>query len=365
MEPENIVQLFLYHSKNNYTLEDYNNFIKLLNSVKSLDNEKIKSLSKEVEEYFNFALESFMDFPDYIIYLYQNNELTDAIEKIEERFSEESYQYDLKQSNNNILYMLLFNNLKVLFNDIIESWKTNQNTDKFFNEITHILNSFENGKNQILTCMDNKDKLLSYLSNLLQKISTSVKGERFTKFDNDVEKLVSLVNSVILENPETDVKGIILEEFSQNRYFQKQYFYSNSLSKIVRENQGKYKRIKLGNSDSNFNESLYDYVKGMSNSEVFATYFKNNVFPNLNMYLEFNHTENTYYVSIQELSELLSRLDFSDYLSILLGSNVKLDYSKIDNNFISKFYQIVNRLNNYEKLDEILQSYSEEEKKKK
>lgn len=365
MKPENIIQLFLYQSKNNYTLEDYNNFMKLLNSVKSLDNEKLKSLSNKVEEYFNFALDSFMDFPEYILYLYQNNELTDATEKIEERFSEESYQYDLKQSDNNMLYILLFGTLKEIFNGIMNSWKTNQNTDKYFNRITYTLSAFENSKKQILDYMDDKDKLLAHLTKLSQKISTSVKGERFTKFVNDVEELVSLVNSIVLENSETDVKGIIIKEFSQNRYFERRYFYSNSLSKIVRENQGKYKRIKLGNSDSNFNESLYDYVKGMSNSEAFATYFKNNIFPNLNMYLEFNSENNIYYASVQELSKLLNRLDFSDYLFVLLGSNVKLDYSKIDSNFISKFYQIVNKLNNYEKLDEILQSYSEEKKKKK
>lgn len=363
MRFEDIIQMLNMNINNKLGFEDYSKLKQMIEYIDKVDEETFKKMKRDIKDYYDFTLESFNFFGDYVQEGYIEYGYDFAKNCILERFSDDSFKYDMLEAKQSLLYEDTFKKIKGIFDDILNAWGKNKNVEEKFQKIDSVLKEIENLKNSILFKFRTKEVLKGYLYEKLKQVKIDVHNNELKIFGDNIDNLVGLIENGAI-NLEVDIKQQLFDKIYCNNKIFNMGVYRNRLSKIVTKSYALAEYIEI---NADFDEYyslvqlLYNYVKNAVNYKDIFNYYKNYIDKNLNDLIGYNKNNNTCVINVSAIKDFFDIIDCVNLIFFICDGNIKLNYMVFDKKYVDNLNELIEKINKHkctkEELEMMIKGY--------
>ena len=352
-------------------LKDYFDILIETESLFMVDINGEKELVKYIEYYYDNIIDSFVGLEKGIRELINNNNINKAKKIIEARFSNESLEYEMTLSTDSNLYSKVFNELKLLFEKLLNNYQDEKIKLECYNKINIVLNSLQKSKKDALynVRVDNRRDFCVYIAKKLDNVKSGFNPQTKSLLSN-IETLIEQISATQVGTPNlSQIRKGILDKLALNMYVNCFGIYQNKIVKVTNkcilnnEDTFTYKGTNAIDIYKEIYFQIMEYIEVNLTNEKGREYYKRFVISNINNFIVYNQNSNEVIINTNNLSRLFNLISKVMVIDDLTPDTVT-NYNKLtENNMFMIGMQIAKIINSgfsQEQLESISNLYDKQ-----
>lgn len=352
-------------------LKDYFDILIETESLFMVDINGEKELVKYIEYYYDNIIDSFVGLEKGIRELINNNNINKAKKIIEARFSNESLEYEMTLSTDSNLYSKVFNELKLLFEKLLNNYQDEKIKLECYNKINIVLNSLQKSKKDALynVRVDNRRDFCVYIAKKLDNVKSGFNPQTKSLLSN-IETLIEQISATQVSTPNlSQIRKGILDKLALNMNVSCFGIYQNKIVKVTNKcilNNKDAFTYKGTNAIDIYKEiyfQIMEYIEVNLIKEKGREYYKGFVMSNINNFITYNQCSNEVIINTNNLSRLFNLISKVMVIDDLTPDTIT-NYNKLtENNMFMIGMQIAKIINSgfsQEQLESISNLYDKQ-----
>ncbi len=352
-------------------LGDYFDLLIETESLFMIDINRERELVKYIGYYYDNIIDSFNGLEKGIKELLNRGSVSKAKKIINQRFSREALGYEMAFSTDSSLYLKVFNELKLLFEKLLNNYQDEKIKLECYNKINIVLNSLQKSKKDALynVRVDNRKDFCVYIAKKLDNVRNGFDPQTKNLLSN-IEILIEQISATQVSTPNLSrIRKGILDKLALNMDVSCFGIYQNKIVEVTNKcilNNEDIFTYKGTNAIDIYKEiyfQIMEYIEVNLANEKGKEYYKGFVISNINNFIVYNQNFNEVIININNLSRLFNLISKVMVIDDLTPDTVT-NYNKLtENNMFTMGMQIDKIINSgfsQEQLESISNLYDKQ-----
>ena len=216
-------------------LGDYFDLLIETENLFMIDINRERELVKYIGYYYDNIIDSFNGLEKGIKELINRGSISKAKKIINQRFSKEALEYEMTLSTDSSLYLKVFNELKLLFEKLLNNYQDEKIKLECYNKINIVLNSLQKSKKDALynVRLDNRRDFCVYIAKKLDNVRSRFNPQTKNLLSN-IEILIEQISATQVGTPNlSQIRKGILDKLALNMNVSCFGIYQNKIVKVT------------------------------------------------------------------------------------------------------------------------------------